>query len=566
MKKIHYVFLTCLTLLLLACDKDTKSVNFAPEVTTGSATDIFRKGATLSGSIRFNGESAAQEYGILVSEYQSMAEPTEYPITTGETDYKVRIQNLSPDKTYYYCAYANSGYSTARGEANSFHTTESNVPVFGELVIDSIGSESVRISTTIIDDGGVTPIISGFCWREGKSGTPTLIDNVVNVSDVTSNQLTAIITGLNPLTEYVIAAYSVNAKGIGFGQGTSVQTDKGPGIYSLEDLIAFRDARNANEDVSRWKTSDGIINIYEDIDLSSIENWEPISQILEDEVFDGNNHTISNLKISFQDSETSGFYYVGFIGINEGIVSNLHFNEGEIKISSIPNSSRIWCGTICGRNFNSIKNCTSNVNIQSVQGDNFCGGICGYNHGNISSSTNRGQIKFVTKGYTGCGIAGDMGTVYETDTPLIENCENYGTISADSCYYASGIAWAFGGIKHTKIANCNNYGNIFASSAAGIGEAFEITNCTNSGDIDGIIGSLRGTVGGITPLLTDNWILQNCNNKGNISGGGHACGGIVGRITSNFVGVFNGNTNEGTVRGEVAHTSNDIGYDERNSN
>lgn len=565
MKKIHYLILCCLVGLLASCDKDTDAVNFAPDVTTGGATDIFRKGATLSGKIQFAGESSAQDYGILVSEYPSMAEPTEYPITTGETDYKIRVQSLSPDRVYYYCAYANSGYSTARGDINSFQTTESNAPVFGEVVVDSIGSGSVRVTATIIDDGGVTPIISGFCWREGSSGVPTLIDNVVNVLDATGNTMTAVITGLTPLTDYVIAAYSVNSKGMGFSQGTSVQTEKGPGIYSLEDLVAFRDARNAGEDVSRWKTSDGIINVFADIDLSPIENWEPISQILDDEVFEGNNHTISNLNISFKATETFGFYYIGFISINEGSISGLHFKEGIIEISSIPDGDRIWCGTVCGRNFHSIVNCSSNVNILSSQGDNFCGGICGYNHSYISTSTNRGLIKFLSKGYTGCGIAGDMGPVYETDRPLVENCENYGTISADSCYYASGITWAFGGIKHTKITNCNNYGNVYASSAAGIGEAFEISNCINYGDVEGIIGSISGTVGGITPLLIDNWILQKCSNKGNISGG-HTCGGIVGRITSNFVGIYNGNINEGIVRGEAAHIGNNIGIDERGSN
>ena len=235
MKKINYLILNCLIITLLSCEKDTESTIFAPEVTTGNATDIFRKGATLNGNIHLDEESTVQEYGILISEYQSMAGSTKYPITTGETDYQVKVHNLSPNKTYYYCAYANSSYSTSTGVTNSFHTTESNVPIFGELVIDSIGFESIRVSTIIIDDGGATPIISGFCWREGNSGVPTLIDNVVNVAEITGNQLTAIITGLTPLTEYVIAAYSVNAKGMGFSQGISILTEKGPGIYSLED-------------------------------------------------------------------------------------------------------------------------------------------------------------------------------------------------------------------------------------------------------------------------------------------------------------------------------------------
>ena len=226
MKKIFYLVFCCLITLMASCDKDTEAANFAPDVITGGTTDIYRKGATLAGSIHLTGSSAVEEYGILFSEYQSMGEFTKYPVSTGEMDYEVKVQNLQPGKTYYYCAYVNSGYSIARGDVNSFNTTESNVPVFGDIVVDSIGWGSIRVTTAIIDDGGVTPIISGFCWREGTSGVPTLIDHVVNVSSMNGNQLIAEITGLQPSTDYVVSAYSVNSKGMGFSDGIAVKTSE----------------------------------------------------------------------------------------------------------------------------------------------------------------------------------------------------------------------------------------------------------------------------------------------------------------------------------------------------
>jgi len=220
MKKIHNIaWGSCLVCLLAACEKDTEAINFAPEVTTGSVTNIYRKGATISGNILLTGASTAEKYGILLSDLQSMVEYTEYPISSGETDYKVQVQGLEAGKTYYYCSYAYSGYSIARGEINSFNTTESNPPVFGDIAINHTGFDQVTVTTTMLDDGGFSPIISGFCWREGNSGVPTLVDNVVNVSEISHNQLTAVLTGLLPDTEYVVSAYSVNSRGMGFSQG-----------------------------------------------------------------------------------------------------------------------------------------------------------------------------------------------------------------------------------------------------------------------------------------------------------------------------------------------------------
>ncbi len=234
MKKIYNIaWMGCLVLLLAACEKDTEAIYFAPEVITGSVTNIYRKGATISGNILFSGSSSAEKYGILLSDLQSMVEYVEYPINSGETDYKVQVQGLQAGKTYYYCSYAYSGYSIARGEVNSFETTESNPPVFGDVIIDNIGWNQVRVTTTLLDDGGFSPIISGFCWREGNSGVPTLVDHVVNVQEISNNQLTAVVTGLTPDTEYVISAYSVNSRGMGFSQGFTFKTEEAESVSIL---------------------------------------------------------------------------------------------------------------------------------------------------------------------------------------------------------------------------------------------------------------------------------------------------------------------------------------------
>lgn len=565
MKKIYHLIFCCLITLLASCEKDTDATNFAPEVTTGSATDIYRKGATLAGTIQLTGASVAEEHGILFSEYQSMGEYTKYPVSSDEMDYEVKVQNLQPGKTYYYCAYANSGYSIARGEINSFNTTESNAPVFGDIVIDSIGWGSFRVTTTIIDDGGVTPIISGFCWREGNSGIPTLIDNVVNVPNETGNILTATISGLTPQTEYVIAAYSVNSKGMGFSQGTTIQTERGPGIYSMEDLIAFRDARNAGEDVSKWKTTDGVINIFADIDMSPIENWEPISQILEEEVFEGNNHTIKGLKIDFvlpADDESVQIEHLGFIGSNNGTIRNLTMGEGRIDIELQRDYWGINVGGLVGHNYGTIYNCVNEVDVIEYLYDTkfrtlSVAGIAGrILKGTVENCINRGDIQ-------GSFSINGIGGGYFNDDYIVRGCSNYGTITFNNYETLDGVTASGIASCHSlvKIVDCINYGTINGGQVSwggGISGAVEgvLESCVNEGVVNGETG---GWIGGITASLDEGGSIINCTHKGEVNTTASTTGGITAFINASTY-TYKGNVNSGTVNGAAGTDENAIGY------
>lgn len=123
MKKITHLIICSLLLVMAACEKDTEPANFAPKLATGEATNIYRTGATLSGSMEKAEGVVVKEYGVLYSTLQSMAEYTEVKVgTDNEGKFSVQLQALEPGKTYYYCSYANSGYSIAKGETKSFTT------------------------------------------------------------------------------------------------------------------------------------------------------------------------------------------------------------------------------------------------------------------------------------------------------------------------------------------------------------------------------------------------------------------------------------------------------------
>jgi len=224
MKHIYGLILCSLMLLLSTCDKDTEAMNFAPKVTTGSSTNIYRKGATLSGSIQLTGTDNTKNYGILLSELQSMAEYTEYPIVDQSTDFSVSVSNLTAGTTYYYCAYAFSGYNMIKGEVKNFTTTNSNVPIFDEILQIAKDEFSCEVSAKLIDEGGSEISLSGFCWSKVGESEPTTDSSVIN-AHIENGSISAKITGLEANTEYQIRAYATNSDGIGYSKVIKVKTD-----------------------------------------------------------------------------------------------------------------------------------------------------------------------------------------------------------------------------------------------------------------------------------------------------------------------------------------------------
>lgn len=223
MKKMKYLLLCSLMMLLAACEKDTEATNFAPGVTTGNSTDIYRKGAVLSGSVRRTGTTIISKYGILFSELESMAEYVEHPVTDRTSDFSVRLSDLNPGTTYYYCAYAYSGYSFAKGEVRSFKTTDSNAPIFASITSPVTDITTCQVSASLLDEGGSEIELSGFCWKKAEEGEPTTNDHIQNVV-VTNGSMAVELTGLEPDTEYIVRAYATNHTGTGYSESIRVKT------------------------------------------------------------------------------------------------------------------------------------------------------------------------------------------------------------------------------------------------------------------------------------------------------------------------------------------------------
>ncbi|ADV42386.1 GLUG motif-containing protein [Bacteroides helcogenes] len=660
------------------CSKDSAPDNEMPILATGGATDIFRIGATLSGTLQKKDGAMVKDYGILISELQSMVEYTELKASSTENSFKVLAQGLKPGTKYYYCAYANSGYSIGRGEIKEFTTTESNVPVFGELSLDGKDEKSFTVSTTILDEGGSELSLSGFCWKlfKNDSDVPTVKDDVCNASmqdgvlsmrfkdlipdkdylvrayginakgvgyskmmvvstnntnlptissialldstavslnvkasilsmgeseitemgfcwstkteEPTTNDMkynaidqkeqpffTHLIYGLLPETTYYIRAYAVNSRGIGYGDTYQFVTKERsePGIYTLADLLDFRDRVNNGGSLALYMNEDKVINLYSDIDLESIENWEPIKHIESGYTFDGHGHVLTNLKITEYRQEWS-YYGYGFINQNWGTVKDLHIGEGSriaytlYESSKMPVTDMGVIGTMrtpFGRPLAKVINCTSAATIKIISDSGFdhlnIGGIVGQNGASvIQGCSNTGTIDCTSKS---AAIGGICGSNY--DKGEILGCTNWGAIGKGyECWNLGGIV---GSAPHGSIQQCVNMGqlnggpanacggicgNATYTSNSGAKEVVTINQCRNEGEI------LNGktNVGGIAGYADA--CVTNCRNIGNIISSAVSIGSICGE--AEHENTFTGNINEGTVNGA---TGKMIGMDLR---
>ena len=105
-------------------------------------------------------------------------------------------------------------------------------------------------------------------------------------------------------------------------------------ISTAADLQAFANEVNVNGNTFNGKT----VVLGADIDLAGID-WEPIGQTgatTFNGVFDGMNHTISNISID-SEAETGGHYSSGLFGwveshsANHGIIKNVKINGATVK-------------------------------------------------------------------------------------------------------------------------------------------------------------------------------------------------------------------------------------------
>ena len=301
-------------------------------------------------------------------------------------------------------------------------------------------------------------------------------------------------------------------------------------ISTAEDLAGLAELVNGGTNFA-GKT----ITLETDIDLADIE-WTPIGKAgaLFSGTFDGQDHTISNLKITNDQEDYCGFFYC----LSGAAVTDLHISGADVTSSG-------WTGMLAGRaedaeitgctvsgvlvaegpepdpeaepsgvaaaglveySYQSqITDCSSDVTVNVSSLGNwftYAGGIaCEVNGGAINNCTNTGAITGTSsdneKSYT---YAGGIAT-YVKNGATVTGCTNTGTITAgdSETYYATaggilGQIWAEAPGTIT-VTGCTNTGTVTATASDSykgnqIGEIYTYNNITgkktNTLVLDGI--------------------------------------------------------------------------------
>ena len=327
--------------------------------------------------------------------------------------------------------------------------------------------------------------------------------------------------------------------------------------------------------------------LMNDIDMSSIENWDPLNPDSPYDLeidFDGGGYSLKNLK-------SKGKTYSSFFGVLYGKCHNVKFVDAEIVseeqsgagiiggyigtkgkpaiVSGVEASGTVTCngkkqpvGGLAGNTREStIENCTVNVTVSNPMGAgsnrdnrNMAGGIVGKTTGadvKIKNCVVRGSVE-ITEGtsctYTGgiVGWQGDAGAeitgceVYATvksagervggivghyQGGTLSGCKFYGEVNA-ATQYAGGIA----GITSSEsvIENCLSAGKIVCGTGVGgiVGKnenKLTVEDCLFSGKLKGL-----QRLGGIVGDLGSSSSVKHCFVSGAVDGWG-CIGGVVGR-------------------------------------
>ena len=256
-------------------------------------------------------------------------------------------------------------------------------------------------------------------------------------------------------------------------------------IASYDDLLLFKKMVNEKGMYFLGET----VVLDKDIDMASVENWTPIGNAPEKKfagTFDGQNHTISGLKIT-------GGSYVGLFGyLGAATVQNVALVGA--NVSGVKRVGAL-VGQIAGNA--TIKNCSLDATSSVAGSDSNTGGLIGEASGSIvvtlENLTNNAPVTNTESGTS--RAAGILCQVTSGASVTLKNCVNKGTITTNGGY-AGGIVSAKQGGASLVFDGCSNTGTL-ANGTKGTGALLawscngsSVTISNYSGDVANAIGWL----------------------------------------------------------------------------
>lgn len=254
------------------------TISRASAVSTQSASSISTTQATANGTVTDVGIPNITDRGIYWGT-SSGSQPNKLSEGgTGASSFNRIITGLKAGTTYYYKAYSyNSSYGYRYGSVVSF-TTLSVAPTVTTQSCANIDTHTATANGNITATGGATVTRRGFCYIEGSSGTPTVLD-LTQYEDGSfgTGAFSLGLTGLKAGTNHRVRAYAINSQGTSYGAVVDLETlgvedDAESGLYisGIQDITEDRGlwiSGGIEEDAERGLYIHGSISVFEDMKL-----------------------------------------------------------------------------------------------------------------------------------------------------------------------------------------------------------------------------------------------------------------------------------------------------------
>lgn len=514
----------------------TKKIGF-PTVIAKEAKDIKDNTATISGEIQDNGGSDIEECGFYYGTSQNPT--TKHKMDKISNTFTLNLTNLKEGVTYYYKAYAINKTGEGTSDVLSFTTNKIDLPSVRTNAATEIEYHNAVLHGIITNNGNGAISERGFYFGIDAP------DQKQKVSSE-SNEFSLQVQNLKQNQTYYFKAYAINEKGEATGEIQSFKTQKEPVVNAPWDgTVATEFSSGSGTIVDPYiietpqqlafmenSNKKAYYKLMNDIDLNNIA-WNPISSF--EGVFDGNRHTISNLRVA-RIQNNAGLF--GSVGSNNSItkikdvtIRNVNINLGEQK----------YIGSLVGSCSYSttINNCHVILSLESkINGASCVGGLIGGFHGRTveisDCSVTLPSSNYVLYANSDVGgLVGYFGSEDYNNKFYFENCHVSGVVSGES-----GVGGLLGTYKeygpNCEITNSSFNGTLVGNKYVGgiLGQmdyssfdnskTLSITSCAVSIDINansdagGIIG-FRNYSGAI--YIISSYAICSFSSFGNNFGG-----------------------------------------------
>lgn len=323
------------------------TISRASAVSTTSASSVTSSSAVVGGNVTDTGIPANTDRGIYWGTSSSNL-PNKISYGGSGGAYSWTWSGLAPGTTYYYKAYSyNSSYGYSYGIERSF-TTSAVAPTITTQNASNIGTTTATANGNITATGGANPTRRGFCYIEGATGTPTILDlTAYDDGSFGTGAFTKALTGLKAGTNHRVRAFTTNSVGTSYGAvvdlltlGTLVQSErniylKGIQTTSAERGLYLTGGLGANAERSIYLH--GCIREFSDLNLwiEAQEKQFADMSIYVDGVADGFN-LYNNLRIGLDNSAVRNRVYVRGGTYLSDEVSISQVADGEQTIFYLP--------------------------------------------------------------------------------------------------------------------------------------------------------------------------------------------------------------------------------------